>query len=38
VTIVHPDFEPLKRMVEIKSGSRVTLEIDLKDEAVRRRK
>jgi hypothetical protein len=38
VVLSHPDFEPLKRMVDVKSGGTATLTVDFKDEAVRRKK
>ena len=33
----HPDFEPFKRIVTIRSGETSALTVDLKDEAVRRK-
>jgi eukaryotic-like serine/threonine-protein kinase len=37
LVLSHPDFEPFKRILTIRSGETSTLAIDLKDEAVRRK-
>ncbi len=37
VILSHPDFEPFKRLVTIRSGEASALTVDLKDEAVRRK-
>lgn len=34
VMFSHPDFEPLKRVVNVRPGASATLAVDLKDEAV----
>lgn len=34
----HPDFEPFRRVVTIRSEGVLTLTVDLKDEAVRRKR
>jgi eukaryotic-like serine/threonine-protein kinase len=34
----HPDFEPFRRVVTMRSGGILTLTVDLKDEAVRRKR
>lgn len=38
ISFNHPDFEPLRRVVTIRSGQRSELAVDLKDEAVRRKR
>jgi hypothetical protein len=37
VILSHPDFEPFKRIVNIRAGETSSLTVDLDDEAVRRR-
>jgi hypothetical protein len=36
LVLVHPDFEPLRRTVEVVGGDTVDLRVDLPQEAVRR--
>ena len=37
VVLVHPDYQPLRRVITIKSGELSTLSIDMRDEALRKR-
>jgi len=37
VILSHPEFEPFKRIVNIRSGEASALTVDLKDEAVRKK-
>ncbi len=37
VLLVHPDYQPLRRVVIIKPGELTTLSIDMRDEALRKR-
>jgi hypothetical protein len=38
LTFVHPDFEPLRRRIMLQSAERRVMSIDLKDEAVPRKR
>jgi hypothetical protein len=37
VVLVHPDYQPLRRVVTVKSGELTILNIDMRDEALRKR-
>jgi serine/threonine-protein kinase len=37
VILSHPEFEPFKRILTIRSGETSALTVDLQDEAVRRK-
>jgi hypothetical protein len=38
IVLTHPEFEPFRRVVTVKAGEVSALEVDLEDEAVRRKK
>jgi hypothetical protein len=37
VVLTHPDYEPFRRVVTVRSGESLPLAFDLKDEALRKR-
>jgi hypothetical protein len=37
VVLVHPDYQPLRRVLTIRSGETATLNVDMRDEAIRQR-
>jgi hypothetical protein len=38
IVLTHPDYEPLRRVIEIQSGVKRALHIDLRDESLLKRK
>jgi hypothetical protein len=38
IVFEHPEYEPFRRVIAIRSGEKLSLAVDLKDEGVRRRK
>ena len=37
VVLMHPDYQPLRRVVTIKAGELTAVAIDMRDEALRKR-
>jgi hypothetical protein len=38
IVLNHPDFEPFRRLVEIRGGQTLTLTVNLSDQGIRRKK
>jgi hypothetical protein len=34
----HPDYQPLKRAVDVKPGETLTITLDMRDEALKKRR